>query len=88
MRDAVRNCHEAVIDRLNRNGYAYVTFGRPMPDHNPGPYNSITGFASGEPLGETRHLSFSCSVDSWSGRVRFVDVLSRKSSRGPYAEIR
>ena len=85
-RDGLRNCQQAVTDRLNRDGYQYVTFGRPMPEHNPGPNNWISGFASAKRRSETRQFSFTCSVDSWSGRVRSVDVRPSHSPR-PHAQF-
>lgn len=77
IRNAVRTCQEAVIDRLNRDGYQYVTFGRTAPDSNSGPNDWISGVATGKRGGETRHFSFSCSMDFRSGAVRFVDVRRR-----------
>lgn len=77
IRDAIRVCQESVIARLNRDGYQYVTFGRTIPDNNPGPNDWISGFASGRRGGEMRNFSFSCSVDFRSGTVRFVDVRRR-----------
>ena len=77
IRDAIRICQESVIARLNRDGYQYVTFGRTVPDNNPGPNDWISGSATGNRGGETRKFSFSCSMDFRSGSVRFVDVRRR-----------
>lgn len=77
MRTAIRMCQEAVTDRLNRDGYDSITFGRTIPETNPGPNDWISGFATGKRGAETRRFSFSCSVDFRSGKVRFIDVRRR-----------
>lgn len=77
IRNAIRNCQEAVTDRLHRDGYDRITFARTAPDPNPGPNDWITGFASATRHGDTRNFRFSCSVDFQSGKIRFVDVRRR-----------
>jgi hypothetical protein len=74
---AIRMCQEAVTDRLNRDGYDYVTFGRTIPDSNPDRNDWISGVASASRRGDTRRFSFACSMDPRSGRVRFVDLRRR-----------
>ncbi len=36
-------CQDSVTNRLNRNGYQYVTFDSTIPVDNPGPNDWITG---------------------------------------------
>jgi hypothetical protein len=74
---AIGICQDSVTDRLRRDGYSYVTFRRTMPENNSGHNLRITGTARamGE-WGNTR-FSFACTVDSNSGRVRFLDVRRR-----------
>jgi len=74
---AIRACQDSVTNRLNRDGYPYVTFERTIPDNNPGRHDWITGLVSGRRGFETTRFSFSCSVDSRSGMVRSVDVSRR-----------
>jgi len=77
MARAIGICQDSVTDRLNQSGYSYVTFQRTTPDNNSGHNLRITGTAraTGE-WGNTR-LSFTCSVDSSSGRVRYLEVRRR-----------
>ncbi len=77
IKNAIRMCQETVTDRLNRDRYGHVAFGRTGPDPNPGPNDVITGTASAKRDWETRQFSFSCSVDFRSGRVRLVDIRRR-----------
>jgi hypothetical protein len=77
MARAIRVCQESVTNRLNRNGYEYVSFERTMPADNPGRHDWISGAAIGRRGFDTSWFSFSCSVDFSSGRVRFVDVHRR-----------
>ena len=73
----IRLCQDSVTDRLNRQGYRYVTFESTMPVDNPGRHDWITGTAVGKQgFGDT-WFSFSCSVDFSSGTVRWVDVSRR-----------
>jgi hypothetical protein len=74
---AIRMCQEAVTDRLNRDGYDYITFGRAIPDNNPGRNDWVSGSATARRRGDTKSFSFSCSVDLRSGRVRSVDLRRR-----------
>jgi hypothetical protein len=74
---AIRSCQESVTDRLNQKGYSSVRFGRTVPDNNPGRNDWISGTASAKRGFETAWFSFSCSVDFYSGRIRFVDVRHR-----------
>jgi hypothetical protein len=74
MARAIRLCQDSVSDRLNRDGYRYVTFQNIVPADNPGRHDWITGTASGKRGFGTNRFSFSCSVDFGAGRVRSVDV--------------
>jgi hypothetical protein len=77
MARAIRMCQDSVTNRLNRDGYQYVTFERMTPVDNPGRHDWITGTAIGKRGFGTTWFSFSCSVDFGSGRVRSVDVRRR-----------
>ncbi|HUE20559.1 MAG TPA: hypothetical protein VMQ86_02695 [Bryobacteraceae bacterium] len=77
MAKAIRICQDSVTNRLNRDGYPYVTFERTIPDDNPGRNDWVIGTVSGRRGFETSRFSFSCSVDFSSGRVRSVDVRRR-----------
>ena len=74
---AMEACQDSVTNRLNGDGYRYVTFDRMMPADNSGRNDWITGRASGTRDFRTTHFSFSCSVDFRSGTVRWVDVRRR-----------
>jgi hypothetical protein len=74
---AIQLCQDAVTDRLNREGYPYVTFERTIPDNNPGRNDWVVGAVNGKRGFEITRFSFSCSVDFGSGRVRSVDVRRR-----------
>jgi hypothetical protein len=74
---AVRACQDAVTDRLSQDGYTDVGFERTIPNHNPGPNDSIVGTASGTRGIRKTWFRFSCSVDFRSGRIRSVDVVRR-----------
>jgi hypothetical protein len=74
---AIRVCQDSVTDRLHQKAYSYVRFGRTVSDNNPGRQNWVSGTANAKRGFETNWFSFSCSVDSNSGRVRFVDVSRR-----------
>ncbi len=74
---ATRICQDAVTDRLNRNGYPYVTFERTIPDNAPGRHDWVTGTVNGKRGFAVERVSFSCSVDFSTGRVRSVDVRRR-----------
>jgi hypothetical protein len=77
MAKAIQACQDSVTDRLNRDGYSYVSFERTIPDNNPGRNDWVTGRVSAKRGLENRRFSFSCSVDFRSGRVRSVDVSRR-----------
>jgi hypothetical protein len=74
MAKAIQICQDSVTNRLNRDGYSYVTFERTIPDNNPGRRDWITGTVSGKRRFENTRFSFSCSVDFGSGKVRSFDV--------------
>ena len=74
---AVRLCQDAVTDRLNQDGYPYVTFARTYPDDQPGRNDWVVGTVSGKHRFGTTWFSFSCSVDFNFGRIRSVDVRRR-----------
>jgi hypothetical protein len=77
MARAIQICQDSVTNRLNRDGYSYVTFERTIPDNNPGRNDWVNGRVSAKRGFETTRFSFSCSVDFRSGRVRSVDVNRR-----------
>jgi hypothetical protein len=79
MARAIRLCQDSVTDRLNRDGYSLVSFERTISDNHPGPHDWISGTARATRRFENKRFSFSCSVDSSAGRVRYVDV--RRASR-------
>lgn len=74
---AIQICQDAVANRLNRDGYQYVTFERTTPDNNPGRNDWVIGTVSGKRRFESARFSFSCSVDFGSGRTRSVDIRPR-----------
>ena len=74
---AIQICQDSVTNRLNRDGYSYVTFERTIPDDNPGRNDWVNGRASAKRGFGTTRFWFSCSVDFRSGRVRSVDVNRR-----------
>lgn len=75
--NAIQVCQDSVSNRLNRDGYSRVNFERTVPDNNPGRNDWIVGTASAKRDFRTTWFSFSCSVDSRSGRIRSVDVVRR-----------
>jgi hypothetical protein len=77
MARAIQICQDSVTDRLNRDGYRYVTFERTIPDNNPGRNDWLVGMVNGRRGFETAWFSFACSVDFRTGRVRSVDVRRR-----------
>jgi hypothetical protein len=77
MARAIRNCQDAVSERLNRDGYSYLAFERTIRENSPGPHDRVKGTVSAKRRFQTEWLSFSCSVDFDSGRVRYVDVRRR-----------
>jgi hypothetical protein len=74
---AVRICQDSVTNRLYRDGYRYVEFGRVVSNNNPGWNDWVTGSVSGSRGRGPVWFSFSCSVDFSSGRVRSVDLRRR-----------
>ncbi len=77
MARAIRICQDSVTARLNRSGYPYVTFGRTIPDNNPGRNDWVVGMANAKRKYDSAWFSFSCSVDFRSGIVRSVDLQRR-----------
>jgi hypothetical protein len=77
MAKAIQLCQDSVTNRLNRDGYPYVTFERTIPDDKPGRNDWVIGAVKGRRGYEATRFSFSCSVDFSSGRVRSVDVNRR-----------
>jgi hypothetical protein len=77
MAKVIRGCQDSVTNRLNRDGYPYVTFERTIPDNNSGRNVWVIGTVSGRRGFETTRFSFSCFVDFQSGRVRSIDVRRR-----------
>jgi hypothetical protein len=73
----IRICQDSVTDRLGQDGYSYVVFGRTIHDRNWGHQVHVSGTASAKRGWRDARFSFSCSVDSSSGRVHFVDVRRR-----------
>lgn len=73
-RQAIRACQTSVIDKLQRDGFSYVTFLTTDPDNNPGRNDWLNGTAEAKRGNRTNRFSFSCSVDFRSGEVRSVDV--------------
>jgi len=73
----VRVCQDSVTNRLSRDGYRYVTFGRVAPQNNLGSRDWVTGSVSGKRGFGITWFSFACSVDFSSGRIRSVDVRRR-----------
>jgi hypothetical protein len=75
---AIRICQDSVTNRLSQDGYSFIRFERTTRDDKPGRDLWITGAASARRERGERWFSFSCSVDSRSGSVRFVDVQRRR----------
>lgn len=71
---AIRVCQEAVVARIEREGYRYVNFESTAPDNNPGRDDWILGSVIGRRGRTASRLLFACSVDFRTGRVRSVDV--------------
>jgi len=74
---AVRVCQTAVVDQLNADGYPNVTFDRTSPDGSSGRLIWVAGRVTGRSRFDARRLSFSCSVDRLSGRIRTLDFNRR-----------
>lgn len=74
---SIQLCQDAVSNRLNRDGYPFVSFERTIPDRNPGRNDWIVGVVNGRRGFEVTRFAFSCSVDLWSGRIRSLDVQRR-----------
>ena len=77
MARAIRLCQDAVTNRLNDQGYQYITFEQTIPVDNPGRNDWITGTVNGKHWFGTTRFSFSCSVNFSAGSVRSVDVHRR-----------
>ncbi len=71
---AIRVCQEAVVTRIQREGYRFVNFESTAPDNNPGRDDWVLGSVIGRRGRDATRFLFSCSVDFRSGRVRSVDV--------------
>jgi len=71
---AIRVCQEAVVVRLEREGYRLVNFESTAPDNNPGRDDWILGAVIGRRGRNATRFLFACSVDFRTGRVRSVDV--------------
>lgn len=71
---AIRVCQEAVVARIEREGYRYVNFESTAPDNNPGRDDWILGGVIGRRGRYDTRFLFACSVDFGTGRVRSVDV--------------
>ncbi len=67
-------CQDSVVDRLNKDGYRYITFDRTAQDDSPGRNDWVTGIVYGKRGSRNDRFNFTCSVDFGSGRVRSVDV--------------
>ena len=77
MAGSIQLCQDSVTNRLNRDGYPYVAFERTMPDRNPSRNDWIVGVVNGRRRFEVTRFSFSCAVDSRSGRIRSLDIQRR-----------
>jgi len=73
-RRAIRACQTSVIEKLQSDGFSYVTFLNTDPDNNPGRADWVNGTAEAKRGMRTNRFSFSCSVDMNNGSVRSVDV--------------
>lgn len=74
MTRAVRACQDSVTNRLNRDGYPYVTFEYTVPDNKPGRNDWLVGSVSGKRSFQTTRFWFSCAVDFRSATVRSLDL--------------
>lgn len=74
---AIQICQDSVSDRLNRQGYPYVTFERTIPGDDTGRSQWISGTVSGKRPYQSTGFSFSCSIDLRSATVRSLDVRPR-----------
>jgi hypothetical protein len=77
MAKAVRICRDSVTDRLNQDGYRFVSFASAAPDNKPGRSDWIIGTVSAKRGPVVTWFSFSCSVDFASGTVRSLDLRRR-----------
>jgi hypothetical protein len=78
MAEALRNCQEAVTDRLNRDGYGNVRFRSASADDRRGRDDLIAGFVSARRGGRGNDdFEYACSVDLRSGRIRDVNLRRR-----------
>jgi len=74
---AIRNCQDAVSDRLNGDGYQNVVFESTIPPDNPARTDWITGTATGKRGLFSARFAFTCSVDFLTGTVRSADLRRR-----------
>ncbi len=70
----IRNCQDAVVARINRDGYQNIRFGSTNYDNRRGDF--LIGSATGERGRLMDTFEFSCTLDN-SGRVRSADVRRR-----------
>lgn len=75
---AIQVCQDAVVERIESDGYRNVTFRNVIPDDNPGRFDFVNGFATAK-LAWFRSVGFqfSCSVNLANGNVRSLDVTRR-----------
>jgi hypothetical protein len=73
---AIQNCQDSVTSWLQRTGYRRITFENTLPDGTPGRREQIIGKVSGQ-RGKTAAFSFSCFVDSNSGKLRSFEIHPR-----------
>ena len=73
----IRTCQDAVVARLNADGYRSPAFGNAMVDNRPGRGDWIVGKVTGKRGPVTDGFDFACSMDWRSGRVRSIDLNRR-----------
>ncbi len=71
---ATQRCQDVVSDRLHRQGYRSLSFGRPGSDPYPGPRARISGVVTAKRGLEASRFSFSCSIDPRFGDIRHADL--------------
>jgi hypothetical protein len=70
----IRGCQDAVLNRLDRQGYTDAHFDRIVPDNNPGRNDWVIGTMTARRAGRIEQLSFSCAVDFQRNTIRSVNV--------------
>jgi hypothetical protein len=73
----VASCERAVRDRLRRDSYREIDFGRIAVDNNPGRSDWVIGNVSAVRRGRAEYLNFSCGVNLRTGEVRSLDLRRR-----------